>query len=103
MQVGDLVVYRYSKAANLRNKIYKVAEMNYGTAKVRVVSPCGTSKEFKEWFLQTLEEHGRHLTNSIEWAQRAVERAERAVDRRRAHLRVFNDQKAEVTSWFPRV
>ena len=92
-RVGELVVYRYSRASTLKGKIYKVAECVTGMSRVRVVSPSGRSKDFNSYFLETLDEHQRHLANNVNWAERREVDAQKNTEAARSKLRSFSNEK----------
>lgn len=98
---GDLVVSKYSKAAILKNKIFRVIARipkNHGEyyEKYQVINAFGKQKEMDGYSIHSLQDEEALL-------QRQVNQAEQEATRRRNALYMLQQELKQTVGYFPRI
>ncbi len=102
--IGDLVVDRYSKAANLKRKTFRVVHVDPMSGGMTVMNPYGKTKTTKyQWAYIELNTYENTLANRVTTARRDVERAQQKVDAAINNVNKFRADVSKARQWFPTV
>lgn len=102
--IGDLVVDRFSKAIQLKRKLYRVVHVNSLNSGMSIMDCFGKTKDAEySWQYVSLEQYETILTERVTIARNDADRAQRKIGAANSNLNTFREEKSKTRQWFPKV